>query len=395
MAHAAAAKEAEVKTADKQTKCKKFAVRFVTSVVMFFILVSVLWMGHVAVCTTLVILQARVFFEMVNLRYVEAKENDMPLFRTLQWAWFVVAAIYAHGSSWLKAPMGVDQAVLHTFLLKYLPESVVSEHAMFDFFAFALFSGVFVISVLSLKPGMYDYQITQLTWTFMVILVVVVQMKTVVHNVYNGMFWFIFPFSSVVVNDTMAYIFGFLLGKKICGCKFLSLSPNKTWEGFIGGLLSTCCWGLWFAPWLMSFRSMRCTYNELQNALPGLPETCHSDHLLEGTAFWGMFPPISAHSLTVALFVSLVAPFGGFWASAIKRATGIEDFASVFPGHGGFTDRFDCHFVVFMFVHVYFSTFVGVPSVQLSFAETLSAAMHLPSDQQLKLIAKLQEGQFP
>ena len=61
------------------------------------------------------------------------------------------------------------------------------------------------------------------------------------------------------------------------------------------------------------------------------------------------------HRLSFAL---LVAPFGGFFASAIKRAYGKKDFASLIPGHGGLMDRFDCQFLMMYFVSVYYNTFV-------------------------------------
>lgn len=48
------------------------------------------------------------------------------------------------------------------------------------------------------------------------------------------------------------------------------------------------------------------------------------------------------HSLVMAAFASLVAPFGGFFASGFKRAFNIKDFGDSIPGHGGLTDRFDC-----------------------------------------------------
>ena len=55
--------------------------------------------------------------------------------------------------------------------------------------------------------------------------------------------------------------------------------------------------------------------------------------------------PIQFHALLLGLFASLVAPFGGFLASAIKRAYGIKDFDSLIPGHGGMMDRMDCQFL--------------------------------------------------
>merc|ERR1712232_1500296 len=66
------------------------------------------------------------------------------------------------------------------------------------------------------------------------------------------------------------------------------------------------------------------------------------------------------HSLALGTFASFVAPFGGFLASAIKRAYGIKDFAAVIPGHGGLMDRFDCQFVMAMCTYVHQMTFCRV-----------------------------------
>uniref|UniRef100_A0A7S2U212 phosphatidate cytidylyltransferase n=1 Tax=Lotharella oceanica TaxID=641309 RepID=A0A7S2U212_9EUKA len=56
--------------------------------------------------------------------------------------------------------------------------------------------------------------------------------------------------------------------------------------------------------------------------------------------------------------LSLVAPFGGFFASAIKRAYDIKDFDALIPGHGGIMDRMDCQFIMIMFTGVYYHTFI-------------------------------------
>src|SRR5690606_11350466 len=62
------------------------------------------------------------------------------------------------------------------------------------------------------------------------------------------------------------------------------------------------------------------------------------------------------HSVIFALFSSIIAPFGGFFASAMKRAYEKKDFDQIFPGHGGATDRFDCQFIIGLFTFVYYTT---------------------------------------
>mmetsp|Transcript_9884 Transcript_9884/g.8424 ORF Transcript_9884/g.8424 Transcript_9884/m.8424 type:complete len:123 (-) Transcript_9884:256-624(-) len=68
--------------------------------------------------------------------------------------------------------------------------------------------------------------------------------------------------------------------------------------------------------------------------------------------------PFQFHSIIFSLFASLVAPFGGFFASGFKRALKVKDFAEIIPGHGGITDRMDCQFMMGFFVFLYIQQFV-------------------------------------
>ncbi len=62
---------------------------------------------------------------------------------------------------------------------------------------------------------------------------------------------------------------------------------------------------------------------------------------------------IQLHAVALAIFASVVAPFGGFFASGFKRAFKIKDFGTSIPGHGGFTDRMDCQLVMGAFSFMY------------------------------------------
>ena len=55
------------------------------------------------------------------------------------------------------------------------------------------------------------------------------------YYVFKGFFWMIICNGSVMINDVMAYVFGKTFGRT----QLIKLSPNKTWEGFIGGGVST------------------------------------------------------------------------------------------------------------------------------------------------------------
>ena len=66
------------------------------------------------------------------------------------------------------------------------------------------------------------------------------------------------------------------------------------------------------------------------------------------------------HILVFATFASLIAPFGGFFASGLKRTFKVKDFGETIPGHGGITDRMDCQFIMGFFSFMYYQSFIAV-----------------------------------
>jgi len=73
----------------------------------------------------------------------------------------------------------------------------------------------------------------------------------------------------------------------------------------------------------------------------------------------------------------------------MKRAYGIKDFASVLPGHGGFTDRMDCQFIMLFCTHVHYRTFIApLPATMEGLAFSIS---HLTGPEQLLLMEKLKD----
>lgn len=114
-------------------------------------------------------------------------------------------------------------------------------------------------------------------------------------------------------SDTFAYFSGFAFGRhKLCP----NVSPKKTIEGFIGGLIGTAA------------------------SVAAL-----------GSAFG--FDPVPLAILGV--IQSLVAALGDLVESIIKRYTGIKDSGNLIPGHGGVLDRFDS--VIFTAPTVYYFLF--------------------------------------
>ena len=72
---------------------KKVAIRSATATVMMLSFYVILQAGHFYCILFVALIQTELYRELVNVRYVAAKEKKMPLFRTIQWAWFYVAMI--------------------------------------------------------------------------------------------------------------------------------------------------------------------------------------------------------------------------------------------------------------------------------------------------------------
>ncbi len=125
----------------------------------------------------------------------------------------------------------------------------------------------------------------------------------------NGYFWLIFALVSPMIVDVSAYYSGSLLGKK----KMLpKISPHKTWVGFFGGILGCILFGILFFMIFMRGET------PLVALLPSV--------------LWGALS---------GLVIGVVAQFGDWVASALKRWCQIKDFSNLLPGHGGILDRFD------------------------------------------------------
>ncbi|MDQ7759803.1 phosphatidate cytidylyltransferase [Xanthomonas sontii] len=111
----------------------------------------------------------------------------------------------------------------------------------------------------------------------------------------------LFAFLVIVVqsSDVLQYVWGKLLGRHLIAPK---LSPSKTVEGFVGGILSAS---------------------------------------LLGAALWWITPFSPLQAFALALVANLMGFFGGLVMSAIKRDRGIKDWGHMIEGHGGVLDRLD------------------------------------------------------
>jgi phosphatidate cytidylyltransferase len=122
----------------------------------------------------------------------------------------------------------------------------------------------------------------------------------------------------VEISDVMQYVWGKSIGRHPV---LPRVSPNKTWEGLIGGIATTVGLSL-----LVRF----------------------------------LTPFTISETIAVSLLITIAGFFGGAVMSAVKRDFGVKDFGTLIPGHGGMLDRIDslCYAapVFFHFVRYYHST---------------------------------------
>lgn len=128
--------------------------------------------------------------------------------------------------------------------------------------------------------------------------------------------------------DTCAYCVGKLIGKH----HFSELSPKKTIEGCVGGIVGAALIAFgyaWFVP-------------------EGMGEYFILDVRI-------MFPVVAAIS-------ALISQIGDLSASAIKRNYEVKDYGKIIPGHGGVLDRFDSVIFVAPFIYILLYVFARVMS---------------------------------
>jgi phosphatidate cytidylyltransferase len=103
----------------------------------------------------------------------------------------------------------------------------------------------------------------------------------------------------VQLSDVFQYIWGKLFGRHPIAP---GISPNKTWEGFLGGIVCA---------------------------------------VLLGTSLWWITPFNPWQAALMALAIALMGFVGGLVMSAVKRDRGVKDYGALIEGHGGVLDRVD------------------------------------------------------
>jgi len=375
------------------TTWKKILTRTIAACVMISLYLGILSAGHLYCILLGFFIQIELYREVVNIRYVEAKERQMPWFRTIQWSWFFAAITTNYGEILYKFfkenEESINKSSTHIFSL-----TVMEVMKYYWFFFFIMYCVLFMCTVLTLKKNILRFQLSQFMWSIVTICLVVYQVKYFAQISLNGLFWYFFPMATVVMNDVSAYFCGITFGRRFIKSTFLTLSPNKTWEGFIGAAISTLIFS-WYFPLLLSrWKWLTCPAETLSFWRPK-PLTCQINPVFEMKSYTALpllgdieILPIQLHGLLYGLFASLVAPFGGFFASAIKRAYEKKDFDSFIAGHGGLMDRMDCQLLMLAFTAFHYKHFIEItPSLK----KMMGIFKLMPETEQLKFLNEIQK----
>ena len=127
----------------------------------------------------------------------------------------------------------------------------------------------------------------------------------------QSMFLMIYVVLGVIFNDMGAYFIGLLFGKHKMNER---ISPKKTWEGFIGGVVFSIIVSTTFA--------LICAISG-KEILP-IFDVSHLYYVI-----------------LISILIPLISDVGDFVFSSIKRTFGVKDFSNLLPGHGGVLDRID------------------------------------------------------
>ena len=163
-----------------------------------------------------------------------------------------------------------------------------------------------------MKITVKDMMITMLGIVYVLGFIVFIPM---LRGIENGVYFIWYIIFIAWGTDVFAYF----VGKKFGKHKFSSISPKKSIEGCIAGIAGAMIASLLYTLALNTIAGFSISY---------------------------------IYIAVVSLALSIISQLGDFAASSVKRYTGIKDYSSLIPGHGGMLDR--CDSVIFIAPFAYF-----------------------------------------
>ncbi len=364
-------------------KWNDLKVRVKWSLLMASFFFLILFMGHIYSSIMVAVIVIAIFYELIDIPSFKDRNSEIKNYHFISW-YILTLGMYYFYINILKDKISfLTQYTIFYYLLKY-----------HKFICYMLYCLGFLLFLTSLKKGYYKYQFRQFAYVHIIFMIFGYFSSMIISNIFNGIIWFLLPVSCVVINDITAYFWGRMCGKH----PLSSLSPKKTWEGFIGAFFSTLIWCYFYTLLLSKFKMFLCPMqtitlvpfklNTLNCDVSELLKTYEFSFSILNKVFKFSLTNIQFHSLSIGLFASSIAPLGGLFASGFKRSMKIKDFADTIPGHGGVTDRMDCQILNGAFVYVYLNQFVFYDGAKI-INSILKKIMKLNYEEQLAIYEKL------
>lgn len=367
-------------------KKQAFITRSIWTIVMLIFFLAIISTGHLTLILMVVLFQILTFKEIIQLVAEPARDKDIPLNKSINWYFLFTTIYYLDGNTLFE--------FFHDIIFKN--KLMIFLSINHKFISYFLYVFGFIVFIINLKKGYYKFQFGSLCITHMTLLIVVFQSHLIINNILNGIIWFVLPCSLVIVNDIFAYLCGITFGRT----QLIAISPKKTVEGFLGAWVCTIIASVLASAILSQSSYLICPASNFTTNVLDFP-VCEPNPIFLEQIFqlpgnlqeffnidFIVIKPIYIHSIMLATFASLIAPFGGFFASGLKRSFGIKDFGDTIPGHGGLTDRIDCQFLMGSFSYLYYQTFISPNNMNLTNILQLTV-INLSVEEILQLVRSL------
>ena len=179
----------------------EFVNRAVFSLIMAYTFQALISAGVVLVLPLVLLIKVMMFYEVMRINVKERKENQVSaVFRFIPYYFLAVTVTVI-------TIFNVRDQLVETW-----PELQGFFHS-FGIISFLAYMAGFVMFVLSLRKGMYRYQMGNFAWMAMTLIFIVAQGSVLTANMLRGMIWFLLPVSCVVHNDIWAYACGKSFGR--------------------------------------------------------------------------------------------------------------------------------------------------------------------------------------
>ncbi|NLM57096.1 MAG: CDP-archaeol synthase [Clostridiales bacterium] len=200
--------------------------------------------------------------------------------------------------------------------LQYYINDDSDKFAFISFFIYVLIFIIYSFAVFKYYKGLLSPYTVFISMLFYIVIPAICAVAIVGNKDGNGMIYLPLVVVGSWVTDTAAYLVGCCIGRHKLAPH---VSPHKTIEGAVGGVVGCCAGFLLYGLIVGSIKNFDVNYMAL---------------FVSGIA------------------TSVVSQMGDLIASYVKRRFGIKDYGKLFPGHGGVLDRFDSMLAVAPFLFI-------------------------------------------